>query len=237
MPDNLKVLITRDLLAFFESDVDFARQEGFALLVVEDGLAAWQELDQSWPNLVMMDLNAAGMPGDELCRRINKDPQLRHIPVVLMVESQKPEDLNRCLQARCADLLFKPLSKHLLMAATRRILGLPFRSFPRIAMCLEIRYGIDHQDMRSGSCINLCSGGLFIETRHPQPLEQLVHVDFSLPGTTRVIATQASIAWVNTEQDPVNKNMPPGMGVQFLSLDLNDLLAICRYISRRTDQL
>jgi CheY-like chemotaxis protein len=228
-------MTTRDLLAFFDSDVDFSRQEGFALLVVEDGLEAWRELDQSWPNLVMMDLNAAGMAGDEFSRRINKDAHLRHIPVVLMVASQNSEDLNRCLKARCADILFKPLSKHLLMAAARRILGLPFRSFPRTPMCLEVRYGLNDRDIHTGSCVNLCSGGMFIETRQPLPLEQLLHVDFLLPGTTRVIASPASIAWINTEQDPVNKNLPPGMGLQFLSLNLNDLLAICRYIRLRTE--
>lgn len=236
MPENLNVMITRDLLEFFESDVDFSRQEGFALQVVENGMEAWQQLDHSWPNLVMVDLNAAGMPGDELCRRINKDPRLRHIPVVLMVESRNPEDLNRCLKARCADILFKPLSKHLLMAAARRILGLPYRSFPRIPMCLEVRYGANGQPMQSGSCVNLCSGGMFIETKQPPDLEQLLHVEFLLPGTTRLIASQAGVAWINTEQAPANRNLPPGVGLQFLSLELNDLLAICRYIRLRSDQ-
>jgi Tfp pilus assembly protein PilZ len=102
-------------------------------------------------------------------------------------------------------------------------------------MCLEVRYGLNDRDIHTGSCVNLCSGGMFIETRQPLPLEQLLHVDFLLPGTTRVIASPASIAWINTEQDPVNKNLPPGMGLQFLSLNLNDLLAICRYIRLRTE--
>lgn len=236
MPDILKVLITRDLLPYFESDKDFSRQEGFALLVVEDGKEAWQELDQAWPNLVMMDLNAAGMPGDEFCQRINKDRQLRHIPVVLMVESQNPEELNRCLKARCADILFKPLNKHLLMASARRILGLSYRTFPRIPMCLEVRYGRSAQDMQTGACVNLCSGGMFIESRQPLPVEQLLCLEFVLPGTTRLISCQASVAWINSEQNPINKNLPAGMGFQFLSLGLTELLAICRYIRLRSQQ-
>lgn len=235
MPDILKVLITRDLLPYFESDRDFAQQEGFSLQVVEDGAEAWKELDQAWPNLVMMDLNADGMPGDEFCRRLNKERQLRHIPVVLMVESQDPEELNRCLKARCADILFKPLSKHLLMAAARRILGLTYRTFPRIPMFLEVSYGQLPSDMQTGACVNLCSGGMFIETGQPMPVEQRLHLEFVLPGTTRSISCQASVAWVNNAQNPVNKNLPAGMGLQFLSLNLTELLAICRYIRRRSN--
>jgi hypothetical protein len=37
MPDILRILITRDLQAIFETDGDFSRQEGLALLVAEDG--------------------------------------------------------------------------------------------------------------------------------------------------------------------------------------------------------
>jgi Tfp pilus assembly protein PilZ len=77
---------------------------------------------------------------------------------------------------------------------------------------------------------------MFIETKQPPALEQLLHVEFSLPGTTRSIASQASVAWINTEQAPANRNLPPGVGLQFLSLELNDLLAICRYIRLRSDQ-
>jgi uncharacterized protein (TIGR02266 family) len=236
MSEILKVLVTRDLLPYFESDEDFFRQEGFSLLVVKDGKAAWEVLDQAWPNLVMMDINAEGMPGDEFCRRINKDPGLRHIPVVLMVESQNPDELNRCLKARCADILFKPLSKHLLMASARRILGLKFRSFPRIPMCLEVRYGRPGEAMHTGSCVNLCSGGLFIETSKPAAAEQILHLEITLPGNTRMISCRAGVAWVNSAGDPVNKNLPTGMGLQFLTLGLVDLLAICRYIRRRSKE-
>lgn len=235
MPDILKVLITRDLLPYFESNMDFDRQGGFSLQVVENGAEAWKELDQVWPNLVMMDLKAEGMPGDEFCRRLNKDRQLRHIPVVLMVDSQDPEELNRCLKARCADILFKPLSRHLLMAAARRILGLTYRTFLRIPMCLEVGYGHAPSEMQTGTCVNLSSGGMFIETGQTLAVEQRLHLEFVLPGTTRPISCQAIVAWVNNAQNPVNKSLPTGMGLQFSSLNLTELLAICRYIRRRSD--
>lgn len=236
MPDILKLLITRDLLPFFEPEEDSASLEGFALQVVEDGGQAWQVLEEVRPDLVMMDLNAEGMPGDDFCRRIHKHPQLRHIPVVLTVQSRHPEELNRCLKARCADILFKPLSKHLLMASARRILGLHYRSFARIPMCLEIRHGSGTEDMRKGLCVNLSSGGMFVETDQPLPAGQLLQVAFTLPGTTRSISSQACVAWINDRHNPVKKNLPSGMGLQFLSLGLADLLAICRYIRRRSDQ-
>ena len=54
------------------------------------------------------------------------------------------------------------------------------------------------QVMQSGSCVNLCSGGMFIETKQPPALEQLLHVEFLLPGTTRLITSQASISRITS---------------------------------------
>ncbi|MGE4493175.1 MAG: response regulator [Syntrophotalea sp.] len=234
MPDILRILITRDLQAIFETDGDFSRQEGLALLVAEDGEQAWWELDLMRPNLVMMDINAKGMPGDEFCRRLHQDPKRRHIPVVLMVENRNPQELDRCLKARCADILFKPLNQHLLLASARRILGLKYRSYKRVPMCLAMQYSSSPSSMRDGLCVNLCSGGMFVETRHLLPVEQMLQIAFTLPGTTRRITCKANVNWVNEEHNPVNKNLPTGLGLQFLSLELSDLLSICRYIRRRS---
>lgn len=236
MPEILKVLITRDLLPFFELDEENGPPEGFVLQVAGDANQAWDLLEKTWPELVMMDLNAPGLPGDEFCSRLHKEPRLRHIPVVLMVESGHPDDLNRSLKARCADILFKPLNKHLLLASARRILGLHYRAFSRIPMFLEIRLGDTQEQMQSATCANLSSGGMFVETDHPLPAGQLLQVDFTLPGTTRLISSQASVAWTNTREHPVNRNLPYGMGLQFLSLELTDLLAICRYIRLRSEE-
>jgi uncharacterized protein (TIGR02266 family) len=235
MKSNLRVLISCELEPFFARDEQFRHREGFELLVAKDGKQAWDMFCAQKPNMVILDLNVAGMLGDEFCRRVHQHPQLRHIPVVLTVQAHHQEELARCLKARCADLLFKPLNDHLLLATTRRILGLAYRSFPRVAARLLVRYGRDQETMHKGPIFNLSSGGLFIETRKIFPLEERLFLNFFLPGRSASLSCQASVAWINEPHHPVNPRMPFGMGLQFLSLGLPDLLAICHFIREQSE--
>jgi uncharacterized protein (TIGR02266 family) len=235
MRSNLKVLISHELEPFFAHDEQFVHREGFELLIAEDGRQAWDMFRGQEPDLAILDLNVPDMPGDEFCCRVHKHPQLRHIPVVLVVQAHHQEELTRCLRARCADLLFKPLNDHLLLATTRRILGLAYRSFPRVAACMPVRYSRDREKFHSGSIFNLSSGGLFLETERLFPLEERLFLEFSLPDRSEPLTCQAGVAWVNERHQPVNSRMPTGMGLQFLNLGLPDLLAICHFLREQSE--
>jgi len=150
-----------------------------------------------------------------------------------VIDGQDKDDLARCLQAGCTDIVFKPLTNHLLTATSRRLLGMAYRSFPRVATRLIVRYGCDPGSLRHGFSFNLSSGGMFIETSHPYPVEQELFLEFNLSNAALPITCKAFVAWNNLAHNPININMPAGMGLQFLSLSLPDLLSIWGHIARR----
>ncbi|APG28270.1 hypothetical protein A7E78_10685 [Syntrophotalea acetylenivorans] len=235
MAGNPKILISSEIIPSLDLDVDFPMREGFDIFIARDGQHAWDLIEKERPDLVFLDLYCGGLAGDACCEMIRQDLTLQATPVILVIDSQRKEDLARCLKVKCTDVIFKPLSNHLLLATARRILGLAYRSFPRVPTRLIVRYGVDSKNLFHAFSVNLSSGGVFIETDEPYAPDQELFLEFSLPNVSQPIICKAFVAWINTPGQPVNPGMPPGMGLQFLSLSLPDLLAVWEHISHDAD--
>ena len=75
---------------------------------------------------------------------------------------------------------------------------------------------------------DLSEGGIFIETEKSLPEGTALTLRFTLPNVDRVFEVKASVAWMNRGR---SKQLPPGMGVRFESMDEADRKAITDYIS------
>ena len=73
--DDPKIL---RLMETFLEDVDCD------IASAEDGESALNEIENSTPDLVLLDYQMPGMDGFEVCRRIKADPRTRLIPVVMV---------------------------------------------------------------------------------------------------------------------------------------------------------
>lgn len=78
---------------------------------------------------------------------------------------------------------------------------------------------------------NLSSGGLFIVTANPPPVSTEITVRFRIPNFDRDIVARCVVKW-HRKSRPDCKDMIPGMGVQFLTLDKDAERAINEFISR-----
>ncbi|MBI3326042.1 MAG: response regulator [Nitrospinae bacterium] len=86
------------------------RAEGFRLLTAHDGDTALQLARAQHPSLILLDWLLPGRDGLEVCRalRAEADPQLRHVPVVLLTGQTGAEDIAAGFAAGVTDYLMKP---------------------------------------------------------------------------------------------------------------------------------
>jgi CheY-like chemotaxis protein len=96
--------------------------------VVTDGAAAMTYLrkeppyaDTPRPDLVLLDLNLPRRDGREVLQEIKDDPDLRHIPVVVLTTSQAEEDVLRSYQLHANAYVTKPVGFDLYTDAVRQI--------------------------------------------------------------------------------------------------------------------
>jgi sigma-B regulation protein RsbU (phosphoserine phosphatase) len=85
---------------------------GHECRVAEDGLAAWEALQDFDPEVVISDWVMPGMDGEELCRRIRAAPDRHYVYFVMLTSLEDRAYVLRGMEAGADDYLTKPLEPH-----------------------------------------------------------------------------------------------------------------------------
>ncbi len=102
---------------------------------------------------------------------------------------------------------------------------------PRFKVRLAIFYGQKQQRLMTDYAVNMSTGGIFIETENILPVDTPLFVEFMLPASDLLIACEARVAWTNETRDLKSSILPPGMGLQFLNLSLENIHAIRDFLN------
>ena len=224
------ILLADDTLFFLELEKTFFRRDDFELKTAHSGVEALEIVASASPDIVFLDLYMPEMDGDVCCRRIKADVKSRHIPVVMVTVSGKEEDLERCRQAGCDDIILKPINREHFIETAKKHLKIQMRTLPRYMARMRIHFGRDAGQLLSEYTINLSTGGVFLETMNLMEEGTPLAVEFVLPHRNIPISCRASVAWVNHPERIKNPNLPVGMGIQFLDLSIESIDAIRSYI-------
>ena len=96
--------------------------EGYHLLRAEDGPRAMEVLNESTPDIILLDVNIPGIHGLDLARMIKDDQRLADIPLIATTANVLVGDKERCLEAGCDEYLPKPLDIRRLREVMRQYL-------------------------------------------------------------------------------------------------------------------
>lgn len=82
-------------------------QEGYEISVARDGLEGLEKMRETKPDLVLLDIIMPRMGGFEVMEEMNRDPDLKKIPVVIISNSGQPVELDRARELGARDWLIK----------------------------------------------------------------------------------------------------------------------------------
>ena len=94
-------------------------EQGYIANMLDSGVQALEMLRAQPFDLVLLGFHTADIAGDELLRQLKADPKLREVPVIVLVATDKLDDLETFLAAGADDYLREPFSPLLLRTRIR----------------------------------------------------------------------------------------------------------------------
>jgi len=105
-----RILIVDDTPANLSLLVDALYAAGYRPLVANSGEAALARLEQTVPDLVLLDMRMPGLDGMETFRRIQAREPWSEIPVIFMTAVEEPEQKVAAFAAGAVDYVTKPFN-------------------------------------------------------------------------------------------------------------------------------
>ena len=119
MTDRYRLLLVDDDVQLLVYLGDRLRRDGYDVSVARSGAEALERLDQSWPDLVILDLMMPRMSGDDLAARIKKRAD---IPIIVLSAINASESKVDLISRYAEDYLTKPFHYAELAARIQRVL-------------------------------------------------------------------------------------------------------------------
>ena len=121
----LQVLIVDDspaMRAFIRRVVELSGLDVAAFVQAGDGAEALRLLGAQPVDVILTDINMPGMDGEQFVARLQEDPALRAIPVVVVSTDVTAARMERMLALGARGYVTKPFSPELLRQELERVL-------------------------------------------------------------------------------------------------------------------
>jgi two-component system response regulator len=120
------VLVVEDSIDDFEATQRAFCKAGLSNPIVhmlsgEDALAYLRTPANTWPALILLDLNMPGMGGRKMLEVLKQDHALKDIPVVVLTTSNYDADVRMCYSLGANTYVQKPVDFDVLSSSIRHI--------------------------------------------------------------------------------------------------------------------
>jgi len=230
----VRILLVDDVLPFIELQKAYLKRTSCRVVTARTGVQALKICRQDRPDLVILDEAMPEMDGIEACRHLKADPVVGSVPIVIVTTEGRRED---CLRAGCDDVLIKPFDAPAFLEKVRRYAPLLERLENRIPVSCRVEFSA-----RTGSYAaytrDISPHGLFLKSVRPFAIGTRLRLVLHLPvrqdpagRRTRPLELQGEVR--RLVRPAPGSHFLPGVGVRFLDIPPEALMAIEEFIAAR----
>jgi DNA-binding response OmpR family regulator len=98
------------------------QQQGYTVLVAEDGHDALDMIYKYQPDLVLLDIMLPGIDGYEVCEIVRLNPKLRNVKIIFLTAKGREVEIAKGLALGANAYITKPFSNAELVAKVKTVL-------------------------------------------------------------------------------------------------------------------
>ncbi|MFQ5637118.1 MAG: diguanylate cyclase [bacterium] len=121
-----KILVVDDVPVNVHLLTTYLSSEGYNIISAKDGEEAIEQVQNSHPDLVLLDVMMPKLNGFEVCRIIKKDKKTSFIPVIMVTALNELEYKVKGMEAGADDFIAKPFNKLELLVRVRSLLRIKY---------------------------------------------------------------------------------------------------------------
>ncbi|MFV0681139.1 response regulator [Ottowia sp.] len=100
---------------------EILKKAGFLVSTAENAEAAKSRLEQSVPDLILMDVVMPGQNGFQLTRALSRDPRYANIPIIMCTSKNQETDRVWGMRQGAKDYITKPVNQVELMGKIKAL--------------------------------------------------------------------------------------------------------------------
>ncbi len=109
MADKKKILVVDDSSTSTFLMESFFEENGYDVIVAEDGVKALKKLDKVKPDAIFLDLMMPKKSGFDVLEELKKREETNKVPVIIISAKTEQEDIQRAKSLGAAEYLYKPI--------------------------------------------------------------------------------------------------------------------------------
>ena len=117
---EVKVMIVDDSNTIRRSAELFLKQEGYMVILVENGFDALTKIFDTTPDIIFVDIMMPRLDGYQTCQLIKKNDEFKNVPIIMLSSKDGLFDKARGRIVGSNEYLTKPFTKDGLIEAVKK---------------------------------------------------------------------------------------------------------------------
>lgn len=102
-----RILLVEDSPTQAQEYAYHLRKAGYDMNIAQDGILALNMVISYQPHVIVLDINLPILDGFQICRRVKRDKEMKHIPIVMLTSADNMNANLKGLEAGADDYIPK----------------------------------------------------------------------------------------------------------------------------------